>query len=279
VIGVLLKGDGSVFISRSRRVLASAQTTTYLSHTIQLQVSSLEFAAHFNLKCSMALGHPTVSIRGPDPKGMFFVTYRDQNFGRWWLKQSLSSLKPYIDSSPLDYLRGRFDSDANVNAYSVTLWGAESHREVMEHDRSLSLRLGMRTGRVAIYDEKGSQTYIEGRLVTRTMDKLRFSVNAGDFLRIVGGLAVRERDQKLRDMIKGRPWTPWPRELKLRSIELFGRGLRPAEISEQLRREGQANVPPITIYFWLKRGTRTWKEYKSEHPQRTESWFCRCFLL
>ena len=127
VIGVLLWGDGSVFAYRSRSTLVSGEVMTYYSYAIQLQVSDLEFATHFNSKCSLALGHPTVSIRGPDRKGMFFVTYRDQSFGKWWTKQTLATLRPYIERCPLDYLRGRFDSDANVHAYSVALCGAESH--------------------------------------------------------------------------------------------------------------------------------------------------------
>jgi hypothetical protein len=266
VIGVLLKGDGSVFVSKSRRTLASAEIATYLSHAIQLQVSSLEFAAHFNLRCSLALGHPTVSIRGPDRKGLFFVTYHDRCFGQWWTQQTLGTLERYIQAFPLDYLRGRFDSDANVHAYSVTLCGAESHRDIMEHDRRLCVKLGMRAGPVGVYDKNGSQSYIEGRLVKRTMDKLRFNVNAGDFLRTVGGLAVRHRDRSLRSMIKGRAWTPWPLEMRLRAVELSRRGIAPREISRLLKKECQADIPPITIYFWIRRGTRTWLEFKNGHP-------------
>jgi len=194
---------------------------------------------------------------------MFFVTYHDRCFGEWWTNQTLATLKPLIEASPFDYLRGRFDSDANVNGYSVTLCGAESHREIMEYDRSLCVKLGMRAGPVRVNDKKGSQCYIEGRLVTRTVDKLRFNVNAGDFLRTVGGLDVRDRDWKLRSTIKGRAWTPWPQALKLRSVELFNNGIPPAEISKLLRKECQVNVPPITIYFWIKRGTRTWSEFKN----------------
>ncbi|MDA4115781.1 MAG: hypothetical protein OK442_04420 [Thaumarchaeota archaeon] len=263
LIGVLLKGDGSVFVAKSRRTLVSGETVTYHSHAIQLEVSSLEFATHFNLKCSLALGRPLVTVRGPDLKGMHYVTYHDKAFGQWWAGQKLATLKPFIEAIPIDYLRGRFDSDANVHDYAVTLCGAENHREIMEYDRSLCVKLGMRTGPVSIYDRKGSQTHIEGRLVTRTMDKLRFNVNAGDFLRTVGGLAVKERDWKLRSTIQGRAWTPWPERLRLRSIELSSKGLPSGEISKLLKEEFQADVPPITIYFWTRRGTRTWSEFKN----------------
>ena len=167
----------------------------YSSYAIQLQVSSREFAAHFNHRCSEMFQRPPLRIRGPDKKGMFFVTYHDKAFGSWWKTQSLDTLRPYIDSFPQDYLRGRFDSEANVNLYAVYLCGAENHRNVMQFDRDLCARLGMRTGGVLVYGKKGDQTLIEGRPIVRTMDRLRFSVNSRDFLRVIGGLAVRKRDE------------------------------------------------------------------------------------
>jgi intein-encoded DNA endonuclease-like protein len=177
------------------------------------------------------------------------------------MAQSLSSLKFYIDAFPCEYLRGRFDSEANVNGYSVSLYGAENHREVMQHDRDLCARLGMRVGVVRVYCKKGTQTHIEGRLVTTTMDKLRFHVNAKDFLRVIGSLAVNERDERLKSMIKGRRWTPWSTEVRERSIELFRSGLEPKQIASRLRGELEVDVPKMTIYFWTRRGTRSWSEF------------------
>jgi hypothetical protein len=261
IIGVLLKGDGSVFGTRTRRTLASGEIVTYHGHSIQLQVSPLEFATHFNLKCSLALGHPTVSIRGPDQKGMFFVTYREKDFGGWWIAQSLQSLGRFIRAFPREYLRGRFDSEANVNGYAVTLFGAEDHRDVMQHDRDLCAELGIRTGPLRVYCKKGARSYIEGRLVVTTIDKLRFGVNAKDFLRVIGGLAVKERDARLKSGIKGRAWTPWSSEVRARSIVLFRNGLNPKQISAKLKVDLGLDVPASTIYFWVRRGTKSWSDF------------------
>jgi hypothetical protein len=262
LIGVFLKGDGSVFRSTARRELKSGQIVNYRSYALQLQVSSLSFAKFFNLKCSQVLQRSQVNIRGRDKKGMFFVTYHDQDFGGWWIGQTLHTLSPFIEAFPREYLRGRFDSEANVNNYTVTLFGAENHREVMQHDRDLCARLGMRTGDVHIYCKAGSRTYIEGRLVVTTMDKLRFGVNATDFLRVIGGLAVKERDERLKATIKGRAWTPWSTEIRAQAIDLFRRGLNPEQISVELKTANAVDVPAMTIYYWVRRGTRSWSDYK-----------------
>lgn len=256
-----MKGDGSVFRFTTRKQLKSGRIVEYRSYALQLQVSSLSFAKFFNLKCSQVLQRPLVSVRGRDKKGMFFVTHRNQDFGRWWVGQTLDSLRPFIEAFPREYLRGRFDSEANVNGYAVTMYGAEGHREVMEFDRDLCAKLGMRVGNLHVYCKKGTRTYIEGRLVITTMDKLRFGVNAKDFLRIIGGLAVSERDERLRAMIKGRAWTPWSREVRARSVDLFRQGLNPKQISVKLRSDLAVDVPPITIYFWVRRGTRSWSDF------------------
>jgi hypothetical protein len=193
---------------------------------------------------------------------MYFVTYHDQDFGKWWTAQTLQSLREYIEAFPHEYLRGRFDSEANVNAYTVTLFGAENHREVMQHDRDLCAKVGLRTGNLRVYCKKGTRTYIEGRLVVRTMDKLRFGVNAKDFLRVIGGLAVKERDERLKTTIKGRAWTPWSADVRTQSIDLFRRGLNPEQISAKLKTDFELDVPAPTIYFWVRRGTKSWSEFK-----------------
>ena len=144
----------------------------------------------------------------------------------------MHSLTPFIEVFPREYLSGRFDSEANVNSYCVTLHGAENHRDVMQHDRDLCAKPGMRVGDVRVYCKKGYRTRIRGRLVITTMDKLRFNVNAKDFLRVIGGLAVKERDERLRTMIKGRAWTPWSKEIRERSMELFRNGKSNPDFSE-----------------------------------------------
>ena len=262
LIGVLLKGDGSVFKSTSRKRLKSGDVAVYLSYAIQLQVKSLDFALLFNSKCSEALGRPRVRIRGRDKKGMVFVTYHDKDFGKWWTSQTLVTLKPLIETFPHEYLAGRFDSEANVNAGAVTVYGAEDHRDVMEHDRALSAKLGMRVGALKVHCKKGLRSYIEGRLIVTTMDKLRFGVNAKDFLRVIGGLSVKERDSRLRAMVGDRAWTPWTKAIRDRALELFQSGLNPKQISESLGIEFRRKVPAITIYFWVRRGTRSWSDFK-----------------
>jgi hypothetical protein len=94
------------------------------------------------------------------------------------------------------------------------------------------------------------------------MDKLRFWVNAKDFLKLIGGLAVKERDERLKATIKGRAWTPWTTEIRAESIELFRRGLNPAQVSAKLKADLGLHVPALTIYFWVRRGTRSWSEFK-----------------
>ena len=264
LIGVLLKGDGSVFISRSRNKLQSGIIKVYSRYAIQLEVSSREFAAHFNLKCSETFQRRPLRIRGPDKKGMFFVTYHDRGFGTWWKAQTLNTLKPYINSFPHDYLRGRFDSEASVSSYAVYMCGAEYHRDVMQFDRDLCAGLGMRAGRVLVYGKKGDRTYIEGRLIIRTMDRLRFSVNSRDFLNVIGGLVVKERDEDLKSGIKGRRWTPWSDAVRERAIALFGEGSSAKNVSMILAKEFQVDVPSITVYFWVHKGTRSWSEFKGE---------------
>ncbi|MDA4136263.1 MAG: hypothetical protein OK449_04600 [Thaumarchaeota archaeon] len=267
LIGVLLKGDGSVFISHSWTRKHAGDFKVYSSYAIQLEVSSKEFAAHFNRKCSEMFQRPQLRIRGPDKKGMYFVTYHDRGFGSWWKVQSLDTLMPYIKSFPRDYLRGRFDSEASVNLYSVYLCGAENHRGVMEFDRGLCSELGMRTGDVLVYGKKGDRTYIEGRLIVRTMDRLRFSVNSLDFLRVIGGLAVKERDEDLKSGIKGRRWTPWPAAVRKRAIALSEDGASAKEISKVMATEFHLDVPSITVYFWVRKGTRSWSEFRAENSQ------------
>jgi intein-encoded DNA endonuclease-like protein len=267
LVGVLLKGDGSVFISHSRVKNRSGIFKVYSRYAIQLEVSSKEFAAHFNRKCSEMFQRPQLRIRGPDKKGMFFVTYHDRAFGPWWKTQNLDTLRPYIKSFPRDYLRGRFDSEASVHSYSVYLCGAENHRDVMQFDRDLCAELGMRTGNVLIYGKRGDLTYIEGRPIVNTMDRLRFSVNSQDFLDVLGGLAVKERDEDLRSGIKGRNWTPWSAIVRKRAIVLSRNGASTKEISKVIAMEFHVDVPSTTVYFWTRKGTRSWSEFSAERPQ------------
>lgn len=175
----------------------------------------------------------------------------------------MDSLKALIETFPREYLKGRFDSEANVNAYSVTLFGAEDHRQVMQFDRDLCARLGMRAGMVRVYCKKGTQSIIEGRTIVTTMDKLRFHVNAKDFLRVIGGLSVAERDIRLKHMIKGRAWTPWSKEVREKATGLFVSGLNSQQVSKMLETEVGVKVPHSTIYFWARRGTRSWAEFSA----------------
>lgn len=265
VVGVLLKGDGSVFPSKSFRKKKSG-VATYRSFAIQLQVVSREFALRFNSECSRVLGRPAVKVQGPR-NGMLFVTYHSRDFGQWWKSQKLSSLTRFIDLHTVAYLRGRFDSDGNVSSYKVYLCGAENHRDVMSFDRGLCARLGMRTGPVLVYGKKGDVTKIRDRVVVRTMDRIRFSVNSLDFLHTIGGFAVTTRDNALHRRA-GRPWTPWPEEVRSRALALLRSGHDFQTTSRLLSNDLGVRVPPITVYFWSRRGTKSWQRFARQVLRR-----------
>lgn len=252
VVGVLLKGDGCVYESK-----------TSPTYQIKLRVTSKKFVEKFIAECSVVLRRRLVRARGPDLDNCWRVSYGCRDFVRWWNSRSFEELRLFTWEFPREYLQGRFDSESNVHTYEVYLIGAEDHKEVMQWDRTLCLRLGIRVGRLLQHHKAGQVSYIGERKIVSTERALRFSVNVRDFLKSIGGLSVEDRDAKLRSMIKGRRWTEWSPEVRRKALSMWSQErLNPKEISKRLSEDLGKKVPALTIYFWLKKGTITWKEYK-----------------
>ncbi len=260
LVGVLLKGDGSVFISQSKHFTGTCWKVRY-EYRIELRVRSWEFAVVFRRACSKVLGRNLVKIRGPCKDRCYIVTYYCANFVRWWKHQGFSNLRRIAESLPEEYLKGRFDSESNVHDYAVYLCGASDHKEVLELDQQLCGRLGMRTGRILPHGKVGSVSMIGGRMIISRLQKLRFSVNARDFLHVIHGISVPERNLKLRRMIKGRGWTPWNGEIRSLALTLFGAGMSQKQVALKLYDIYGRRIPSTTIHFWTRRGTRSWAEF------------------
>ena len=140
--GVLLKGDGSVYrtIEYQRR---HGRLFTYVAHRISLKNKSIGFMRLFNRELAITLGRRPLAMQGPNQEGHFILQSRSKCFVIWWNNQSLGTLRPLLEQFPVEYLKGRFDSDGSVNKYVIYLLGAESHRDVLELDRLLCLKLGI----------------------------------------------------------------------------------------------------------------------------------------
>lgn len=92
---------------------------------------------------------------------------------------------------------GRFDGDCSVGKYEVESCGAEARRELMEFERSLCIKMSIRTGRLSHYGKVGEQTTVGKKKIITTLRKPRFS-DSSDFLKVVGNLNVEWRGEKLR---------------------------------------------------------------------------------
>jgi len=259
--GVLSKGDGSVYTTtRKVRVLGHFEARPV--QRIELKAKSLSFVRKFNHMFSVVLARSMVKVYGPNSEGHYVVRYCSKDFFNWWKRVEHSTLAALVNRYPREYLQGRFDSDGNVHKGSVYLCGAESHRDVLEFDRNLCLSLGLRTGLVRPYNRVGEEYLLGSKRIKTRQQKLRFSVNAGDFLRKVGGLSVEWRDRSLRTFYKGRKWTPWSQDV--RDLALGFReehGLECKEIADLLKSEFGITVPYETLYSWMKRGTSSWGEF------------------
>jgi hypothetical protein len=77
----------------------------------------------------------------------------------------------------------------------------------MELERTLCMKLGMRTGDIHPYGKTGGITYIGSKRIVSKEQRIRYGVNSRDFLRCVGLLNVEWRDYDLRYFHKGRAWT------------------------------------------------------------------------
>lgn len=260
VVGVILKGDGSVYKTRLK---SSRRRNDKYSGEFALRVSSIDFANHFSTQCAVVLGRKPTKVQGPHSDGCFVARYRAIAFYHWWDSLPLHMIRRIAKTFPRDYLRGRFDSESGVATYSIYMFGAANHRWVLQLDNRLCRMIGLRTGLILPYGRVGEKAYIHGRQITSKIQKLRFTVNATDFARELGGIAVPKRIARLHAMLHGRKWTPWSRVIRRRALALLRQGLTPLEVSRRIERSCGASLPPITIYFW-ERGTRSWRGYSSE---------------
>ncbi len=192
----------------------------YRAYKVDLKNKSIRFINEFNLKCSRVLGRKGVRVAGPNHEGHYQVQYCSKTFVLWWFKQGFLDFRGIIEAFPVEYLRGRYDSDCNVNRYAVYLFGVESQRDLMEFERDLCKKLGMRVGRMRPYGKPGEIYYTGSKRIVSREQKLRFSVNIGDFLSCVKRLNVEWRDQKLRQALKVRKWAPWPQKIRKKALQL-----------------------------------------------------------
>ncbi len=260
-VGVLYKGDGSVYTTTSRNKRNNSPAVT--QHRVELKNKSRAFLHKFDQQFALVLGRKPVKVHGPYFSGHAILQYRSKEFVSWWKKQTLEDFKPLIEAFPVEYLRGRFDSDGNVRSSEVTLCGAESQRSLMEFERTLCARLGMRTGRIRPYGHPGEVFFIGKKEVRSKQQKLRFYVNVHDFRNQVGNLSVewRNKDLKLSRQIRG--WTPWSKEIRDRAVQLMNdHTLGCKAVTIRLGMELGSRVPYSTVYSWLKRGRLSWGGYE-----------------
>jgi hypothetical protein len=246
-IGVLLFGDGCVYETKEHR-WRNGKHFVYIAYRVCLNNKSPGFMKYLNEELATILGRRPLLIQGPNKDGHYMMQSRCESFVLWWQGQTLASLRRIIDCFPIEYLRGRFDSDGNVNLSQVSLCGAEPHRHVMEFDWGLCNRPGMRTGKFST-DDRIRVAYYRGRRIASTQPGLRFGANSGDFLKIVGGFTVEWRDKALKSYYRGRKWTPRPASIRFRAVELADRGRSPRAIQATLSREFDDVVPraPSTV--------------------------------
>lgn len=264
VIGVILKGDGSVYAAKR---YSKNREKTSMRYEISLRAKSLEFVMLFSQRCAVVLKRPTTAIQGPYADGCYVSKYTSADFYFWWTRVSFDEIRQFVERFPVQYLGGRFDSEIGVGDYAVYMHGAISHSNVLELDHALCIKLGMRTGPMLPYGKEGKNGTISGREIVSKEQRLRFSVNATDFLRFMDPISVKERREKLQRMIKGRVWTPWSEGTRDRALDLLGRGNSPKEVSDKLQSSIGVKVPPITIYYW-SRGTKSWTDYSKVSLRR-----------
>jgi len=262
-VGVLSKGDGSVYMTATK-VRVRGHIEDRPVPRIELKAKSFSFVRKFNSMFSLVLARRMVKVYGPNPEGHYVARYQSKDFFTWWKHNNRSALEALVSTYPREYLQGRFDSDGNVHKGSVYLCGAEDHQDVLESDRRLCLSLGLRTGLVRPYGKVGEEYTFRSKRIKTRQQKLRFSVNAGDFLSNVGGLAVEWRDRALRAFYKGRKWTPWSRDVRTLALKVRQEyGLECKGISDRLKSEFGINVPVGTLYSWIKQDTSSWDEFST----------------
>jgi len=260
LVGVLLKGDGSVYVTCKRALRAGAVARIPIPR-IELKNKSRGFLTSFNDECAIVLGRRTVRISLPNREGHRMVRYVAKDFVSWWSTLTWTRLKELIEAYPVEYLRGRFDGDCNVQKNRIDLIGVESQRRLMEYERSLCRRLGMRVGRIRTHGKVGQVTFVGTKTIVSRQPKIRFSVNTGDFAKTVGKLDVEWKEEALAQATRTRRWTPWSSRFKKRAEELEASGLNCRMVTNRLSEEFHTSVPYDTVYAWLREGVRTWEEH------------------
>ncbi|MDV3278481.1 MAG: hypothetical protein LYZ69_08470 [Nitrososphaerales archaeon] len=256
VVGVLLKGDGSVYFT-SQEVLRGGILVRVPVPRIELKNKSTGFLGKFDEECAKVLRRRRVRISRPNSEGHMMVRYRAKDFVLWWQRRNLSNLKGLIEAFPIAYLRGRFDSDGSVGKYRVDLVGIEPHRKLMNFERLLCRRLGMRVSRIRSYGKVGEVTFAGSKEIVSRQPKIRFSVNTRDFAKTVGNLNVEWKQAILDGAAYRRQWTPWPWQLRARAEGLWAGGMSCKQVSDQLSREFLTRVPYDTVYAWMRKGAKT----------------------
>jgi intein-encoded DNA endonuclease-like protein len=260
-IGVLLKGDGSICITR-KTDYSTGSLKVYRAYKIALKNKSIRFIRTFNTAISKVLHRRIVRIATHKPDGHFQIQFCSKAFVSWWLAQKFSDFQRIIEAFPIDYLRGRFDSDCNVHGNGVVLHGAMSQLQIMEFERNLCIKLGMRAGKLRPYGRPGEITNVGSKMIVSKEQKVRFYVNVHDFLKLVKYLNVEWRDRRLKRAIKRRQWTPWTAEIRAKAIHYkrsFGWSAK--ETTEALRKEFRIRISYSTVYSWLSGETLSWDEH------------------
>ncbi len=261
LVGVLLKGDGTVYVTNESRPLAKF-SKRYFVYKVELKNKSIGFLSAFNLACSVVLERSPIQMMGPNRDGHHMIRYCAKDFVIWWRKQSLVTLTSLIKSFPAEYLRGRFDSDSNVRKYETTLIGIEPHRVLMEFERLLCKELGIRTGHIRRHGSPGDIAYIGSKMVVSKQQRVRFSVNTADLGRSLQFLNVEWKDLALRGARRIRKWTPWSASVRNHAARLaMEMQMNPAAIRSRMQQELGLDVPYSTLYSWLEGTTRPWGSY------------------
>jgi hypothetical protein len=164
----------------------------------------------------------------------------------------------------VDYIGGRFDSDCNVHGHGVELFGAISQLRIMEFERHLRMRLGMRVGKIRPYGKPGETTFVGSKRIVSRKQKITFYVNAQDFLKSVRYLNIEWRNQELQSAFGGRQWTARSQEIRARAIDYKSFGCSCKEVVGALQREYRAKIPYSTVYSWKSGKTLSWEEHAKQ---------------
>ena len=261
LVGVLLKGDGTTYITFELRPLAKFSRRYYV-YKVELKNKSQRFLQAFNLACSVVLARRPIRLLGPNKDHHYMIRYCAKDFVLWWRSQSLKTLSGLIETYPAEYLRGRFDSDSNVRKYGTYLVGIEPHRKLMEFERALCKKLGIRTGMIHRTGSPGEVTFIGTKRIVSKQQKIRFSVNTADLAKVLHFLNVEWKDASLHEARRVRKWTPWPEIIREHIIGLgMKTGMNATKARNRTREDLGIDVPYGTVYSWLRTKSKSWEGY------------------